>query len=319
MMTPPPSPKLDLATLLATKAFDEEDIAHNRRGVMSPNQCAWRETYPGFMDEDDGDDAPVEALVGRVAIEGRHVLGEMGQTTFAKLVHAGRRFSLRPALKKKLLRDAPYRAYVAHGWVWSIEPITEEELRAATTATGTYRTSDDATIDTRIERDLHAALSLELGFDEADVDANSSGRFSPGQRAVGRKKLLGAVLGLVIATAACVGIVLVLATARVIPLFATVLGLAALVLGWLASVRAVADALARVVHAKPLRFVARLENDPANRDNVVLRIDDGPLRIKRAAFSIPSAPLSVLRSWRFEVYLVPWTRSIVAVRPVPPS
>src|SRR6202044_528924 len=84
---------------------------------------------PKFMDEE-GEDGSIQTLVGRIVVEGRYVAARMGETTFAKLVRRGRRLSLPPGIEKSLPRDAPYRAYAAYGWIWSIEPITEGELHA---------------------------------------------------------------------------------------------------------------------------------------------------------------------------------------------
>src|SRR5258706_5674583 len=200
------APKIDLAALLATKVFDETDLAHNRRGVLSPAQEAWRAAHPVFMDEEDEQESVVEQLVGRIAIEGRYVAGSMGQTTFANLVSSGRRFSLRPGLKRALARDAPYRAYAAYGWIWSIEPITEDELRA-TSEVVTYRTSAAPTGDEQIARELQSALSTELSFAEPDVAANAGGRFSPAQRAMGLKKIFSASMGLIVMSAALIGLI----------------------------------------------------------------------------------------------------------------
>jgi hypothetical protein len=318
-MTTAQTPELDLAAILATKAFDEEDLAHNRRGVLSPAQEAWRAEHPVFMDEDGEHDGAVETLVGRVAIEGRYVAGGMGETSFAKLVLHGRRLSLRQGLKRSLVRDAPYRAYAAYGWIWSIEPISEDELRAATSAVATYRSSEHPTGEDHIARELQAALSRELSFEEGDLVANMGGGFSPAQRATGLKKLLSATFGLVISSAALLGLVSVLDTGTPFPVFATFFAIVGLGGGWIMSARSLADALARLIHPKPLCVVARLDNDPTNRENVVLASDDRRRKIKRAAVAIAGAPFSVLRAWRFEVYVLPWTGSVVSVRPVPPT
>jgi hypothetical protein len=58
---------------------------------------------------------------------------------------------------------------------------------------------------------------------------------------------------------------------------------------------------------------------PTNRDNIVLRTEARPIKIKRAAVAIDEAPPSALSGWRFEVFFLPWTKSIVSVRPIPPK
>jgi hypothetical protein len=319
-MTPRPSPKLDPAALLATKWFDDDDLAHNRRGVLSPKQEAWRAANPRFVDEDDEHGGAIETLVGRVAIIGRHVAGHMGETTFAELALRDRRLSLHPTLRRNLVRDAPYRAYAAYGWIWSIEPITEEELHAATAGIATYRSADEPTGTAAIARALEEALSTELSFSEADIDANTSGRFSPGQRSLGRKKLFFAMLRLVLTSGALWGLIALLDAGAPFPLFATFLGIVALLAACAGAAWSIVDALARLVPSKPLRTVAQLDKDPTSRDNLVLESEGRrPLKIKRAAITIAEAPFSELRAWRFEVHFLPWTRSVVAVRPLPPS
>lgn len=315
-----PSPLLNLTAVLATKVFDEEDLAHNRRGVLSPKQDAWRVANPRFMDDDDGGDGAIETLIGRVAIVGRYVAGNMGQTTFAQLALAERSFSLRPALARSLVRDAPYRAYAAYGWIWSIEPITEDELRAEKVGIATYRASDVAADTSAIARTLQEALSTALSFSPADVEANRGGHFSPAQRSLGRKKLFFATLRLVISSVALCGLVALLNAGAPFPIFATFSGVVALLVGWMAGAWSLVDALARLVHPKPLCSVARLDKDPTNRDNLVLEMEGRrSLKIKRAALTLAEAPFSELRGWRFEVHFLPWTRSVVAVRPVPPA
>jgi len=314
-----PNPTLDLAALLAAEAFDEEDLTHNRRGALSSRQEAWRAAHPRFMDDEEGGDGAVEALVGRVAIEGRYAAGHMGQTTFAKLALPGRRLSLYPALARRLVRDAPYRAYAAYGWIWSIEPITEDELHAATSAIPTYRSSSQHADTASIARALEEALSTELSFSPADLAANTRGRFSPAQRALGRKKLVFATARLLISSAALWGFAAVLDSGAPFPVLATFAALAGLAVFWITSVRSVVGALARLVHPRPLCAIARLDSDPTNRDNLVLENEGRPWKVKRAALTIPEAPFATLRAWRFEVHFVPWTRSVVAVRPVAPS
>jgi hypothetical protein len=311
------SPKLDLATIFATKAFSEDDLAHNRRGVLSPAQDEWRVAHPGFVD-DDGEDGAIETLVGRVTIEGRYVAGRMGETTFAALVQPGRRLSLRPGIERSLVRGAPYRAYAAYGWIWSIEPIAEDELRAATSAVVTYRSAADAAGAEGIARALEDALSIELSFSEGDVAANRSGRFSAAQRSSGLKKLFFASLRLLVSSAALVGLFAVLGAGAPFPVLATVFGVVSLVAFWVNGAWSLVDALARVVPPRPLCVPARLDNDPTNPDNVVLRSDVRPLKIKRAAIAIAEAPFSELRAWRFEVFFLPWTGSVVSVRPIAP-
>jgi hypothetical protein len=73
-----PLPQLDLAALLAARSFTADDLAHNRRGSLSPAQEAWRAANPKFMDDDKEANA-VETLVGRVAIEGKYLAGRMGE------------------------------------------------------------------------------------------------------------------------------------------------------------------------------------------------------------------------------------------------
>jgi hypothetical protein len=313
-----PRRKLDFATILDAKAFSEEDLACNRRGILSPRQDAWRLAHPKFVD-DDGGDGTVEAFVGRVMIEGRYFAGRMGETVFAQLVEHGRRFSLPPGLERHLVRDAPYRAYAAYGWIWSIEPILEEELGAATSAVPTYRTTPEAPTPAGVARALAEALSIELSFTQEDVAANESGRFSPAQRAVGRRKLLSAVSRLVFSTVALLGFFALLRAGAPFPVFATLVGVLFLVTFWATSAWSIVDALARLLHPKPLAALARLDNDPTNRDNIVLRTKERPMKIKRAAIAIAEAPFSALRAWRFEVFFLPWTGSVVSVRPIPPS
>jgi hypothetical protein len=311
-----PRRTLDLAALLDGKAFSEEDLAHNRRGVLSPAQDDWRLAHPKFVD-DDGEDGAIEALVGRVMIEGRYTAGRMGETTFPQLVHHGRRFSLAPAMKRYLVRDAPYRAYAAYGWIWSIEPVLEDELGVE--AAATYRTPPKSTTSAEVARALAEALSTELSFSQEDVAANEGGRFSAAQRAAGRWKLLSAVSRLVFSTAALGGLVALLVAGAPFPLFATFLGALFLALFWAASAWSIVDAVARLVHPKPLAAIARLDNDPTNRDNIVLRTPDRPMKIKRAAIAIAEAPFSALRAWRFEVFFLPWTQTVVSVRPIAPT
>ncbi len=318
-MTSRPTPSLDLAALLAAKVFNEDDLAHNRRGVLSPRQDAWRAAHPRFMDGDDGSDGAVEVLVGRVTIEGQYIAGSMGDTTFAELALPGRRLSLHPALERNLVRGAPYRAHAAYGWIWSIEPITEAELNAGASGIATYRSSGEPLLGTfAVAQALEEALSLELSFTADDVEANRNGRFSPAQRSVGRKKLVSATLGLVIATVALGGLGALVAAGAPFPVFATLSGAAALCGFWATSAWSLVDALGRLVKPRPLSAIARLDTDPTNRDNLVLESEGRPLKIKRAAIAIAEAPFSALRAWRFEVHFVPWTRSVLAVRPLAP-
>jgi hypothetical protein len=278
-MTAGPGPELDLAALLAAKVFDEDDLAHNRRGVLSPKQEAWREANPRFMDDDDEHDGAMEVLLGRVAIEGRYVAGGMGQTTFAKLVLPGRSLSLRPALQKRLVRDAPYRAYAADGWIWSIEPITEDELRANASGIATYRSSGGSADTTAVARALEEALSAALSFSQADVVANAGGRFSTAQRSVGRKKLFFAAARAAVSCGALWGLVALLDAGAPFPILAAFFGIVALLASCAASAWSLVDALARLVQPKPLCTLARLERDPTNRDNLVLESEGRPLKI----------------------------------------
>jgi hypothetical protein len=313
-----PIPTLDFAAIFATKAFDEDDLAHNRRGVLSAKQLAWCEANPRFVDRDDGDET-LETIVGRVAIEGRYVAGRMGETIFPKLVLREREFSMQPALRSALVRDAPFRAYAAHGWIWSIEPIAEDDLKATPTGVGPYRSPAARTDNAAIARALSEALSTELQFSDGDLEANRGGEFSPAQRAKGRRMLLAAIARVVIAATMLFGVLWMLIVGAPFPVLLTIVVLGVLAASLISSVGLVVDALARVIGDHPFRAIARLDADPMNADNLVFESKARPLKIKRGAIAISEAPASVLRKWRFEVHFLPWTRNVITIRPIPPS
>lgn len=312
------TPTLDLAALLATKTFDEDDLAHTRRGALSARQIAWCKENPRFVDVEDGD-TTVEPVMGRVVTEGRHAVDITGQTIFAQLVvPGGDTFSLRPGLKRALVRDAPYRAYAAHGWIWSIEPIAESELGPAATGDGPYRTASLPVDDTVIARALQDALATELAFSRADVKANRAGRFSKAQRAKGRRMLLSASARLVIACIAIVGLVWLLVDGAPFPVMGTIVGLGALAAALLGSIGSFMDAVAFVFADEPARAIARLEENPNNKEQFILESEARPLKLRRAALTIEEAASSTFRGWRYEVYFVPRSRNIVTVRPLRP-
>jgi hypothetical protein len=317
-MTEQTSPTLDFAAILATEAFDEDDLAHNRRGVLSAKQLAWCKANPRFVDLDDGDDT-LETIAGRIAIEGRYVAGRMGETIFPKLALRDRKFSMLPALRPGLVRDAPFRAYAAHGWIWSIEPITEDELKATSAGAGPYRSPAARSDDAAIARALSEALSADLKFTDADVEANREGEFSSGQRAKGRRMLLAAMARVVIASAMFFGVLALLIAGAPFPVLLTLVVLGVLAASLISAIWLVVDALARVVGRNPFRAIARLDADPMNADNLIFESKARPLKIKRGALAIAEAPPSVLRKWRFEVHFLPWTRNIMTIRPMPPS
>ena len=312
---------LDLRALLETKAFDEEDLAQNRRGTLSEKQRAWCKENPRFVDlDDDDDDDAVMPIVGRVAVEGRHAIGRMGETTFPQLVADGGEtsYSLPPGLKRALVRDAPYRAYAAHGWIWSIEPLAEHELGAPVVSAGPYRTAEPKSDDAAIARALRKALAKELSFDRADLKANRAGRLSAAQRARGRRLLLSATARLLIACIMIIGLLWMLASGAPFPVLGTILGVGGLTAALVTCAMSWADACRRALAKETRRAVARLDKDPTSSEHFVLESDARPLKIRRAALAVHEAPSSAFLGWRFEVHYVPQTREVITVRPLRP-